>query len=101
MVAEEKTQDSQGGPGPSATTHSSWKAYLDQALATEWGIAILCHSREKADDVRQALYAERLRLREAGDNSYDALSLSISPHAGDVLYVYRTERKEAAAANDD
>lgn len=64
-------------------------ALLDKALSESVGIAALCTSREAADELRQALYIVRSKARESGEMKYDVLSMSISPHAGDILYIYR------------
>lgn len=65
-------------------------ALLDGAMKEAVGIAVLCHSREAADTLRQSLYVVRAKAREAGNMTYEELTLSISPHAGDILFIYHS-----------
>lgn len=67
-------------------------AVLDSALTHiaegMSGAAVICFSRESADRLRQCLYVARAKAREAGELKYDSLTLSISPHSENILYVY-------------
>lgn len=62
---------------------------LDLASDHGVGVAVLCTSREAADNLRQQLYVVRARARSAGETKYDELSLSISPHSAEILYIYK------------
>lgn len=66
-----------------------FRLVLEKALHAEYGIAALCHSSEAADTLKRKLYECRALLREEGDRSFDTLSMSISPHSGDILYIYK------------
>ncbi len=58
------------------------------------GIAVLCHGAKEADKLKRKLYALRAAAREAGNKDYDELTLSFSPHSGDILYVYKRAPKD-------
>jgi hypothetical protein len=86
-VEPEGTTKAIGGATPSGST--TWLDILKRALEEPVGLALLCNDRQSADDARQALYAERLAQREAGNTAFDNLTLSIAPHASDVLFLYK------------
>ena len=62
---------------------------LKDALAQPVGIGIICHGAKQADQLRRLLYDRRAKARAAGDPEPSTLSISFSPHAGDVLYIYK------------
>jgi hypothetical protein len=66
---------------------------LEKALAEPTGIALLCNSSEDADTAKRKLYEARAVAREAGNKEFDDLSMSISPHSGDILYVYHKDQR--------
>ncbi len=74
---------------------ATWLEYLEQAKAEPVGIAILCHSPEDADTSKRNLYATRAKAREEGNKTFDSLSISMSPHSDEILYVYESEVKDA------
>lgn len=59
------------------------------------GAAVLCRSVEAADKLRRILYIRRAKAQRAGNHQYDGLSISFSPHANDILYVYRKSEDNA------
>jgi hypothetical protein len=61
---------------------------LQRASEFPHGMAVLCQSPDAADRLRRLLYVRRAKAREREDTSYDHLSISFSPHAGDILYIY-------------
>lgn len=68
---------------------SEYISLMRSALEQKVGLAVLCTSREAADKLRQTIYVVRAKARESGDLSFDCLSLSISPHSSDILFVYK------------
>lgn len=66
-----------------------FETLLTLAAEHSVGIAVLCTSREAADNLRQQLYVTRARQRQQGELKFDALKLSISPHSAEILYIYR------------
>lgn len=74
---------------------SSWLKYLQEAKAEPFGLAIICNSASDADSAKQQLYSTRARAREDGDKSFDSLSISMSPHLDNILYIYESEAKNA------
>ena len=68
-----------------------FQGLLDLASEHGVGIAVLCTSREAADTLRQQLYVARARARQDGETKYDSLSLSISPHSAEILYIYKDQ----------
>jgi len=85
------------------------KILIDAADAVAkgaYGVAVLCHSAETADKLKRLLYVHRAKAQKIGINDYDDLSISFSPHAGDILYIYRKEQEDGeenrqAAQEDD
>jgi hypothetical protein len=73
----------------------SWLEYLNEAKAEPTGLALMCHSAETADQAKRQLYSARAKAREGGDNSFDSLSISMSPHSDEILYIYESEDKDA------
>jgi hypothetical protein len=67
---------------------SKYEKILDSALKLPLGLALVCQDPTSADKVKRQLYAERARLREQGDSSFDVLSISISPFSDDTLFLY-------------
>ena len=62
---------------------------LDDAIKHDFGVGVLCNGAPQADALKRLLYKKRAEARERGDTRYDRLSLSFSPHAGDVLFVHK------------
>ena len=72
----------------------SWLSYLKDAAIEPVGLALICKCAEGADQAKRQLYLARAKAREGGDDSLDTLSISLSPHADDILFIYK--RKEDA-----
>ena len=51
------------------------KEILDRALVAEYGLAVMFPSLQTANYQRRRFYAEREKLRKAGNQQYDDLSL--------------------------
>jgi len=68
---------------------------LEKALEQPHGYGVLCPSPEAADKVRRLLYLRRAKAREGGDARFDCLSISFSPHSGEILYVHRKDSDES------
>jgi hypothetical protein len=68
---------------------SQFELLLERASQEPFGIGVICTSAETADALKRLLYVKRAKAREQGNLAYDNLSLSFSPHAGDILYIYR------------
>jgi len=75
---------------PDSQVMQDYIALLDSALEQPVGIGVLCHTRDTADELRQALYIARAKAREAGEQKYEQLTLSISPHSSDILFIYHS-----------
>jgi len=69
---------------------TSWLEYLKEAKAQPTGLALICHSAEKADQAKRQLYSARAKQRESGDTSFDSLSISMSPHSDEILFIYHS-----------
>lgn len=67
---------------------------LEKALEQPVGLAAMCISTEAADTLKRKLYEARAKARDQGDHRFDLLSMSISPHSGEVLYIYKREENE-------
>lgn len=67
---------------------------LEKAVDHSVGFAVLCSSAEAADKLRRLLYVKRAEAREGGDVRFDCLSMSLSPHAGEILYIYKESSDE-------
>ncbi len=72
----------------------NWLDYLQQAHEQPVGLALICNSAENADSAKRQLYAARAKARDKGNKTFDALSISMSPHADDILYIYSREESE-------
>ena len=72
-----------------------WLEYLKEAKAEPTGLALICHSAEAAHEAKRQLYSARAKARQSGDNSFDSLSISMSPHADHILYLYESEEQDA------
>lgn len=72
-------------------TPISWISYLEQANAKPVGIAVICKCPEGADQVKRQLYLARAKAREEGNTALDSLSISMSPHSDDILFIYKSE----------
>lgn len=72
-----------------------YRELLQEALVADTGIGVLCHGDDGADKLRRQLYAERLDARKEGVDSFDKLSLSISPAAHNVLFIYHRSKGNA------
>ena len=70
---------------------SSWLEHLEKAKAEPYGTALLCKSSEAADSAKRQLYAARAKAREAGNKSFDSLSISMSPHSDEILFIYHSK----------
>lgn len=79
---------------------STWLNYLQEAKAESIGLAIICNSASDADQAKQQLYSARARARESGDTSFDSLSISMSPHLDNILYIYESEAKNAEVTGE-
>ena len=67
-----------------------WREAYDEPV----GRALICNNREAAEKVRQHLYLVRAKLRDNSEDNtcpFDELTISVSPHSGEILYVYRQE----------
>ncbi len=62
------------------------------------GVAVLCTSAKAADALRRKLYVARADARKRGEKSYEILTISFSPHAGDILYLHK--KQEAPDGRD-
>jgi hypothetical protein len=71
------------------------------AVATKQpiGVAVLCHTAKAADQLKRLLYVRRAKAQERGVTDYNVLSISFSPHAGDILYLYK--RTDGEAVSDE
>ncbi len=69
----------------------NWLDYLNEAKAEPVGLALICKDPDKADQAKRQLYSARANAREAGDKTYDTLSISMSPHSDEILYIYHRE----------
>ena len=67
---------------------------LEEAINQPVGCVALCSSAEAADKLRRLLYVRRAQAREGGDFRFDCLSMSLSPHSGEILYIYRKQSDE-------
>ncbi len=66
----------------------SWLDYLKSAKAEPYGIALICKDPTATDQAKRQLYLARAKARELEDKSFDDLSISMSPHSDDILYIY-------------
>jgi hypothetical protein len=57
-------------------------AILNEAAASQSGIAVATADLQAAQNLRRRLYAERARLRRSGAKQFDALSIVIKSVAG-------------------
>jgi hypothetical protein len=64
---------------------------LVDAASQKCGVAVICHSADMADKLRRLLYVRRAKAQKEDERVYDNLSLSFSPHAGDILYIHKKE----------
>ncbi len=70
---------------------ATWLEYLEQAKAEPNGIALLCKSTEAADSAKRQLYSARAKARDKGNKTFDSLSISMSPHSDEILFIYHTK----------
>lgn len=68
----------------------TWLDYLKEANAEPVGLALICKCPDGADSAKRQLYSARAKAREAGDKSLDNLSISMSPHSDEILFIYKT-----------
>jgi len=76
----------------------SWLELLKEAKIQPVGLALICKCPEGADAAKRQLYLARANARKAGDKTYDSLSISMSPHSDDILFIY--QRTDEGEAND-
>ena len=69
----------------------TWLDYLNQAKAEPTGIAVMFRSSNDADIGKRQLYAARAKARDEGNKTFDSLSISMSPHSDEILYIYESE----------
>lgn len=71
-----------------------WLDYLKNANAEPIGLALICKCPAGADLAKRQLYSARAKAREQGDKTLDSLSISMSPHSDEILFIYKREDKD-------
>jgi hypothetical protein len=71
-----------------------YRDLLQEALDADEGIGVLCWGDDGADRLRRQLYMERLDARKEGILDFDGLSLSISPSAHNILFIYHRGKSD-------
>jgi len=69
----------------------TWLDYLENAKAEPSGIALICKDSETADSSKRQLYLARAKARKEGNKSFDSLSISMSPHSDEILFIYHSK----------
>ncbi len=74
---------------------------LERALLEETGIAEYCKSPQAADTLKRKLYETRATQREQGIDKFDVLSISISPHSEEILFIYKRPPGDSPPAEEE
>ena len=72
----------------------TWLEHLENAKAEPSGIALLCKDAAAADSAKRQLYSARAKARTSGNKTFDSLSISMSPHSDEILYIYESQKKD-------
>ena len=73
---------------------------MNEAKAEPVGLALLCNSATDADLAKRNLYVARANARKEGNTTFDSLSISMSPHSDEILYIYEREVKDAEGIDE-
>lgn len=79
---------------------STWLSYLKDAEKEPFGLALICSSPKNADKAKRQLYLARATARKAGDKTLDSMSISMSPHSDDILFIYHKKDSEKEHDSD-
>jgi len=79
---------------------STWLSYLKDAEKEPFGLALICSSPKNADKAKRQLYLARATARKAGDKTLDSMSISMSPHSDDILFIYHNKDNSVKEAEN-
>ena len=72
----------------------TWLELLESAKAQPIGLAVICKCPEGADSSKRLLYLARAKARDNGNKTFDSLSIAMSPHSDEILFVYNKPETE-------